>query len=618
MRLKRLFLITTSLLLTLVTVMLGRSLIQDWSTIVSAERGLQAMELAYLSMIVAEKASAERGPTIPVLNDTEPPSPAKRKHLQKARAASNLAIEDALKGLGQYSGPAQNHATGQLQKTRDQLLFARAEVDHTAALPHALRTAPDSKITRQPINMMFEVIDTALEGVTGLSAEAERIYPELSLAMVGARYAAELREYAGRLGSQFTTPLATLKPLGADEQRDIPQLVGRIQQLRKLIEVHSRATSLDSRIEMALAEVNRRYFGIGLPFIAELTDAGLSGKPYGTESTQFVARYVPEMTSIVQLRDTMFKVANEGATAKVALVKNHMKVNATIGITILAIELAVFLVIQRRVLKPLLDNTKSMMEIMDGRLETPLANTTRADEIGDMYKAVKALKEAHQSKLLLESERELLIAELKIASERDFLTRLLNRRAFQDRSAHLLAQAKRHEWRVALIMFDIDHFKKVNDQFGHSTGDAALVAIAAIAQAECREADLVARYGGEEFVLIAFDCTDDEAGALAERIRQRIAKHLFEDSLGNAFQITSSFGLASAQAKDLEDIESLFVEADRALYTAKADGRNRISVQLITHTPSDTEHRSRLPNPADVAQSSRSKLGISLQPPVQV
>jgi diguanylate cyclase (GGDEF)-like protein len=581
MRLKRLFLVTTSLLLTLVTVMLSRSLIQDWRTIASAEQGLKAMEIAYLSMKVAEKASAERGPTIPVLNDTVPPNQAKRERLQKARAASNLAIEEALKGLAGFSGPAQNHATAQLQKTQDQLLLARAEVDRTAALPYVVRTAPEAKITRQPINMMFDVIDTALEGVTSLSAEAERIYPELALPLVGARYSAELREYAGRLGSQFTTPLATQKPLGAEEQRDIPQLVGRIQQLRKLVEVHSRASSLDPRLETAIVELNQRYFGIGLPFIAELTEAGLSGKPYGTESSQFVARYVPEMTSIVQLRDTMFKVANEGATAKVAQVKHQMKVNAAIGITILTIELAVFLLIQRRVLKPLLDNTKSMMDIMDGRLDSPPPNSPRTDEIGDMYKAVTALKEASQRKLLLESERDLLIAELKIASERDFLTMLLNRRAFQNRSAHLLAQARRHEWPVALIMFDIDHFKKVNDHHGHSTGDAALVALAAIAQSECRDSDVVARYGGEEFVLMAFDCSMDDACALAQRIRQRIASHPFQDATGKSFRITASFGLACAPANAIENVEALLVEADRALYTAKADGRNRIAVQAI-------------------------------------
>jgi diguanylate cyclase (GGDEF)-like protein len=581
MRLKRQFVVTTGLLLALVTLMMGHAMYQDWRTIDSAKQGLKAMELAYLGMKVAEKASAERGPAIPVLNDTVPPNPAKRERLQLARAASDLAIENALQGVGGFSGPAQNFATAQFQKTKDQLALARAEVDRIAALPYSMRTAPGTRITRQPIDMMFGVIDTAFEGITALSAEAEQIYPDLALPLVGARYAAELREYAGRLGSQFTIPLATQRPLASEEQRDIPQLVGRIQQLHKLIAVHARTSALDPRLESAMMELNKRYFDTGLQFIADLTEAGLSGRPYGTESAQFVARYVPEMSSIVQLRDRMFEVANDGARLKVTQVKRQMQVNAGMGVAILAIELAAFLVIQRRVLKPLLDNTHAMMAIMDGKLDTDLPISKRSDEIGDMHRAVLALKEASRRKLLLEAERDILIAELKTASERDFLTRLLNRRAFQDRSAHLLAQAHRQQWPVALIMFDVDHFKRVNDQYGHFTGDEALVKVAAIAQSECRDADIVARYGGEEFILMAFNCASYDAGSIAERMRQNIASTGFKAEDTTTFQITSSFGIACMQGGLQASVEQLIIEADRALYSAKAEGRNRTVLHNI-------------------------------------
>jgi diguanylate cyclase (GGDEF)-like protein len=578
MRLTRLFMCTTGVLLTLVVVMLGRSTIQDIRMVEAAEQGMKAMELAYRVMKFAEKASAERGPTIPVLNDpTMPPDSAKRERLNKARTATDDALKYALAGLeeglqGQSQISAQM-ALGHIQKARDELTYARIEVERVAALPFRDRIAPDLRLTRVPIDKMFSVIDTVFEGVTALSAEAERIYPDLSLQLVGARYAAELREYAGRLGSQFTVPLAAQMPLGAEEKRDIPELIGRIRQLRQLVEVRARVTSIDAKLNVAMSDMNKRYFGNGLPFIAELTESGLSGRAYGVDSAQFVARYVPEMKSIVELRDAMFEVAKNTATLKIAQANERTKLNLLIAAAILCIEVMVFVLIQRRVLRPLLETTGHMLHLMDGKLDIALIKTDRADEIGDMQNAVVALKAANEKHIALEAERVLLIDHLQVASEVDFLTSLLNRRALMQRGEQLLAQAKRHHWSVAVVLFDIDHFKLVNDAYGHAVGDQVLIQVAAMAQGECRQADLLARYGGEEFILLAFDCDDAQAMHLAERVRTKMELTKF-GSGDETFKLTASFGVAHAQSFEVDHLELLIKGADRALYKAKSQGRN--------------------------------------------
>jgi diguanylate cyclase (GGDEF)-like protein len=578
MRLTRLFMCTTGVLLTLVVVMFGRSTIQDIRMVEAAEQGMKAMELAYRVMKFAEKASAERGPTIPVLNDpTMPPDSAKRERLNKARTATDDALKYALAGLeeglqGQSQISAQM-ALGHIQKARDELTYARIEVERVAALPFRDRIAPDLRLTRVPIDKMFSVIDTVFEGVTALSAEAERIYPDLSLQLVGARYAAELREYAGRLGSQFTVPLAAQMPLGAEEKRDIPELIGRIRQLRQLVEVRARVTSIDAKLNVAMSDMNKRYFGNGLPFIAELTESGLSGRAYGVDSAQFVARYVPEMKSIVELRDAMFEVAKNTATLKIAQANERTKLNLLIAAAILCIEVMVFVLIQRRVLRPLLETTGHMLHLMDGKLDIALIKTDRADEIGDMQNAVVALKAANEKHIALEAERVLLIDHLQVASEVDFLTSLLNRRALMQRGEQLLAQAKRHHWSVAVVLFDIDHFKLVNDAYGHAVGDQVLIQVAAIAQGECRQADLLARYGGEEFILLAFDCDDAQALHLAERVRTKMELTKF-GSGDETFELTASFGVAHAQSFEVDHLELLIKGADRALYKAKSQGRN--------------------------------------------
>jgi diguanylate cyclase (GGDEF)-like protein len=285
---------------------------------------------------------------------------------------------------------------------------------------------------------------------------------------------------------------------------------------------------------------------------------------------------VPEMLSIVQLRDTLFQVARDGAAARVSAARQRLLVNSVLGAIILLVEITVFIIIQRYVLRPLLLNTRAMVAIMAGKIDTRLPRITRSDEIGDMQKAVAALRDISKSKLALETEREQLIGELRVASNVDFLTKLRNRRAFADDAAHQLAQAKRHNWQLALILFDIDHFKQVNDTHGHDVGDAVLIRVAEIAQSQCREADVLSRYGGEEFIAMAFDCSAEDALNLAERVRTALARAAFNAADGSAFYVSASFGVVTAIASDVSHTEALVRVADRALYRAKSEGRNRV------------------------------------------
>ena len=577
MRLTKLFLLTTGLVLTLVSVMLVRSVLQEWHTVSAAQRGLQAMEITYQAMKVAEMISFERALSIATLGDSDTPDPARRGRLITARDASDTAFAAALIMLTQ--SPRMDHvaAAFQLTKAQEQLQQARREVAGVTALPRAQRTSGTGRITRVPIDQMSTAIDTTLEAVTILSADAELVYPELTQPLVGARLAAELREYADRLGSQFTAPIGAQKPLGAADQRDITMIIGRLEQLRKLIEVQARANVAEPRVAASIAEMKSRYFAIGLPLIGVLTDAGTDERDYGLDLARFVAIYVPEMDSIIKLRDIMFDVARKGATTAYARAQHDLMINAAIGLLILLIEIAVFLFIRRRVLKPLLANSRTVVAIAEGKLDIALPVSTRTDEIGDMQSAVAMLRKTSEEKQRLEAERDRLIEQLQHTSSIDFLTNLLNRRAFVERITQQLALAKRQEWSVALIIFDIDHFKGVNDRFGHATGDSALVHIASIARREFRAADTLARFGGEEFIALLIDCSRDDAIAFAERLRLAIANAMFFADNDATYQITASFGVVGTQAAEIRDTDAFFQLADKALYRAKAQGRNQVA-----------------------------------------
>lgn len=157
----------------------------------------------------------------------------------------------------------------------------------------------------------------------------------------------------------------------------------------------------------------------------------------------------------------------------------------------------------------------------------------------------------------------------------DSLTGLVNRRAFFERteSARLLAARLRSP--IALMMIDIDHFKRLNDRFGHATGDEALCVFAATAQQALREHDIMGRLGGEEFALV-LPGTDIEGGLLAaERLRSAIAAAVLPTS-GNQYTMTISIGVVVIDPN--EHINSALARADHALYAAKSNGRDRVEI----------------------------------------
>ena len=159
----------------------------------------------------------------------------------------------------------------------------------------------------------------------------------------------------------------------------------------------------------------------------------------------------------------------------------------------------------------------------------------------------------------------------------DPLTGLLNRRALVERLTTEMERALRYDTSVALLLVDLDHFKRVNDTHGHLAGDGVLRAVAELLREEARSSDLVARYGGEEFIVALPETDDAGAVTLAERMRERVAGHVFRAWEGDeALRVTASIGLATFPAARIESVEDLFARADAALYRAKAEGRDRV------------------------------------------
>jgi len=160
---------------------------------------------------------------------------------------------------------------------------------------------------------------------------------------------------------------------------------------------------------------------------------------------------------------------------------------------------------------------------------------------------------------------------------RDGLTEIYNRRKFQEEGTRELARAQRHDRPLSLVMFDIDHFKEVNDTHGHLCGDAVLKQLAARVGDLLRPEQVFARLGGEEFGILCPETAIDGAVALADKLRQLFEEARYE--IGKSEVVaTCSFGVAAA-TPEMTGFDDLVAAADRALYRAKNRGRNRVEVE---------------------------------------
>ncbi len=160
---------------------------------------------------------------------------------------------------------------------------------------------------------------------------------------------------------------------------------------------------------------------------------------------------------------------------------------------------------------------------------------------------------------------------------RDAMTGLLNRRSFMEFANHSERERRRNPFPISMVMFDIDHFKAVNDTYGHATGDEVIVRTASLAEEIGRDADLTARIGGEEFVVLLPHTDLDGARIMAERLRSRIEADMVDAPSGSSTDsIRWTVSLGAVELQDNESIEAGLVRADGLLYEAKNGGRNQV------------------------------------------
>jgi diguanylate cyclase (GGDEF)-like protein len=222
-----------------------------------------------------------------------------------------------------------------------------------------------------------------------------------------------------------------------------------------------------------------------------------------------------------------------------------------------------------------LDDAKSLLVLPLLAADEPIGTLTLLARTEKRFvKDVREMLAVIANQVAVSLENGFLYKKMETMATTDGLTGLTNHRTFQQRFADLLERAQRHNGKVALLLCDIDHFKNVNDGYGHPVGDEVLRRVARVLQEVPRKIDIPARYGGEEFAVLLDNVDVAQAKVVADRIRIEISKVVVETDKG-PLSVTESVGVA-AFPDDGRDRTTLIERADLALYHAKHTGRNRV------------------------------------------
>lgn len=570
MSLNRLFGLISVLLIALFLTLIGKIVDSEWEMYQRSKESIPAIKDFALALDVEEKLSAERGPNNMLLGKNLSNSVNEQIKLTAAREATNRSLSLLLQAMRTQSDPWFDPLIVNIKATQMNLALAREQVDLLAAKKKSERDGDSVSVS---VEMMVATVEIFSSTIGILSNRVIQADPQFHDGVESAQLSSRLRDIAGQIGSTFTAPVIAKRPLTPQEIYTFASLTGKAEQLYSVIELELRSYYTNPAFRTALDIIRTRYFGDGVDFLNALFAAGRTSGNYGMSVGDIANRYVPMMASIPQLRELILAELILEAESRNRRAGHFLLTTVCLGIIAIGVFVLLIRLIQQRVLRPILDATDLFVSFANGRFSVAIPEHRYDDEIGAMLSAIRVLRAHSLDKIHLEKEREELITQLRASSDTDFLTGLLNRRAFFAQGEQQFGIARRYQRQMVVILMDVDHFKAVNDVHGHQAGDRVLCDVAELCRHQRRKVDLLARYGGEEFLLLLPEVDLSQGIAVAEKLRASIDAHLFQlDEV--VLRVSASFGVAALERDD--NLECLIARADQMLYAAKNSGRNKV------------------------------------------
>lgn len=522
---------------------------------------------------LANKISRERGPANKAMSSNAQQLIENQQALREYRQGVDqqikiTALELKQAGFMTLAYHLNTHVVASLAQ-------GRHDVDAYLNTPIAQRQALQFD---RAILMMFNVWDQThdvLKNVVMRSKNKDStLMDSYTLILILILILADLRDQAGRVASNVIAHVSFNVPLPNTNIARSLQTQKQVQYLWDLVNTLQPENEKTPEFIHLHQQVKTEFIDQGLPMVLQLIDESTQGKSYNLQGTAVTDRISGYFSTVVDLQKYLLDDCVYRAEQHLHEAQN--KLIWTAGIAFISLLAALFTMIyaRKRVFVPLIQARKMILNLVQHHGKVSHSNTRVLDE--DRYRRSGeffALFEAIYKLQHMLAQRDAFETQLKNMARTDALTGVSNRTVLDEYVQYLEGEPARFI-QLGLIVVDIDNFKTVNDQYGHSIGDGVIVEVAQCLKQNIRHSDLIVRFGGDEFLILIPDVEIKQVTEIAEKIRHDVSNlNIDVPHIKQRFTISVSIGIAGTA----ENWKDLFHQADQSLFRAKALGKNKVA-----------------------------------------
>ncbi|HRM30628.1 MAG TPA: GGDEF domain-containing protein [Acinetobacter johnsonii] len=510
---------------------------------------------------LANKISRERAPANKLMSSNQQDFAKHVLELKLYRLTVDEQMKKTLEVLKHSNLP--NLDLSLVDRLDEALTQGRQQVDAYAALPREQRNAENMD---QAILKMFSAWDRSHDVLKDVIAVSEGKDTAVSNFYVQILLLADLRDQAGRAASNVMAHVAFKQPIPETNLARSLQTRKQVMYLWELIDTLQPERDKTEEFKVLHQAVYNEFLAKGLLIVERLMNESIYHRPYYLTGTQLTEAIVDKFSTVVELQNYLLKYSVEKA-----IIEKHKAQNillTTVGISLISIFAALFTMIyaRKRVFSPLIQAREILFDLSHSSIRpNPMDTKDQPANMYSLFTAIQQLKQTLQ-------QRDALEFRLKNIAHLDSLTGVANRYALNE-YIKLLENQPTQFSETCLMVIDIDHFKQVNDVYGHLMGDQVIQFVAEKLKENIRTSDLLVRYGGDEFIVLIENVGMERALKIAEKIRSEIYEAKSVDNVRCPdLKVSISIGVAIGATSWM----ALLEKADRALFQAKEQGKNKV------------------------------------------
>ena len=511
---------------------------------------------------LANKISRERAPANKLMSSNQQDFAKHVLELKLYRLTVDEQMKKTLEVLKHSNLP--NLDLSLFDRLDEALMQGRQQVDAYAALPREQRNAENMD---QAILKMFSAWDRSHDVLKDVIAVSEGKDTAVSNFYVQILLLADLRDQAGRAASNVMAHVAFKQPIPETNLARSLQTRKQVMYLWELIDTLQPERDKTEEFKVLHQAVYNEFLAKGLLIVERLMNESIYHRPYYLTGTQLTEAIVDKFSTVVELQNYLLKYSVEKA-----IIEKHKAQNillTTVGISLISIFAALFTMIyaRKRVFSPLIQAREILFDLSHSSIRpNPMDTKDQPANMYSLFTAIQQLKQTLQ-------QRDALEFRLKNIAHLDSLTGVANRYALNE-YIKLLENQPTQFSETCLMVIDIDHFKQVNDVYGHLMGDQVIQFVAEKLKENIRTSDLLVRYGGDEFIVLIENVGMERALKIAEKIRSEIYEAKSVDNVRCPdLKVSISIGVAIGATSWM----ALLEKADRALFQAKEQGKNKVA-----------------------------------------